>query len=180
MSQTEHISVDRANCKVCGCWSRGQRTTFGGSTEICITYAEPQGFSLHWRCFLVILYPLCTVWARWDFLIIEYKLLGNERFHLLLKRGWALQKKGNPMFHFEVIGPVPRPSSLQWSKVESEKSLAGGLCKMSSPYCESARRVGNHRRSFKCQYTQMQFGCAWSSLKYVDEKKKRKASHSHK
>lgn len=38
---------------------------------------------------------------------------------------------------------------------------------MSSPYCESAD-------TFRCQYTQMQFGCAWSSLKYVDGAKKKK------
>lgn len=77
--------------------------------------------------------------------------------------------KGNSMFHFEVIGPVPRPSSLQWSKAECEKSLAGGLCKNVVPLL----RIG-HRCSFKCQYTQTQFGCAWSSLKYVDGEKKEK------
>lgn len=65
------------------------------------------------------------------------------------------------MFHFEVIGPVPSPSSLQWSKVESEKSLAGGLCKgkkgeKRKPTASLLRispHVGNHQRLFKCQYS---------------------------
>lgn len=81
--------------------------------------------------------------------------------------------KGNSMFHFEVIGPVPRPSSLQRSKVESEKSLAGGLCKNVISLLRMGCHVGNHRLSFKCQYTQMHFGCAWSSLKYAEWKKKK-------
>lgn len=43
---------------------------------------------------------------------------------------------------------------------------------MSSPYCESADTLETER-SFKCQYTQMQFGSAWSGLKYVDGEKRR-------
>lgn len=82
--------------------------------------------------------------------------------------------KGNSMFHFEVIGPVPRPSSLQWSKAESEKSLAGGLCKNVVSLLRIGQHARNHRCSFKCQYTQTQFGCARSSLKYVDGKKRKK------
>lgn len=63
-----------------------------------------------------------------------------------MKGGWSLQK-GNSMFHFEVIGPVPRPSSLHWSKVDPEKSLAGGLCKN----VFLLRMVQSHWCSFKCR-----------------------------
>lgn len=140
-------------------------------TKTCITYSEPQVFfSLHIDTVLVILYPLCKVLACSD--------LSNNRIKPTWQAGLLLKipppfwrrlsfAKGNSMFRFEVIGPLPRPSSLQWSKVESEKSLAGGLCKNVISLLRMGWHVLNHWHSFKCQYTQMLFGCAWSSLKYA-------------
>lgn len=76
------------------------------------------------------------------------------------------------MFHFEVIGPVPSPSRLQWSKVESEKSLAGGLCKGKKenpppPYCESIHTLETISACSNVNIAPMQFGSAWPGLKYA-------------